>query len=75
MHFQDNKTIKSVFMKLASLKQCKIVLEKHTKIIDKKRELTVTVERCNEDLSLYCHIPIADGTLPTKVYSFGYKFR
>ena len=76
MHFQDNKTIKSVFMKLTSLKQCKTVLEKHTKIIDKKRELTVTVERCNEDLSLYRrHVPMADGILLTKVYSFGYKFR
>ena len=46
MHFQDKKTIKPVFMKLTKLKQRKI--EKAYE----KRELTVTVEGYNEDLSL-----------------------
>ena len=39
MHFQDNKTVQSVFMKLTSLKQCKIVLKKTWKLSTKKENL------------------------------------
>lgn len=44
------------------------------KIIDKKWEFIVIVERCNEDLLFYCYIFIVDGILFIKVYLFGYKF-